>query len=398
MASHLRRTTCALMSVSDKTGLVDFARALAGRRRARLHRRHRQGAGGCRLAVNDVAELTGFPEMMDGRVKTLHPSVHGGLLASAPTRAHAAAMAEHGIAPIDLLVVNLYPFEATVAKARPFDDCIENIDIGGPAMIRAAAKNHAYVAVVRRSRRLRRRCWPRWPQHGGTTTLELRRRLAAKAFARTAAYDAAISGWFADAAATRPRPTARAFGGKLDQTLRYGENPHQSAAFYRAPASRARRRHRAAAAGQGAVLQQHQRHRRGLRTGRRVRSAPPRLRDHQARQSLRRGDRRQPRRRPIGKALACDPVSRLRRHRRGQPPARRRGGARRSPKIFTEVVIAPDADDEAIEIVAREEESARCCWPAACPIRAARGLTVELGGRRLPGADARQRRVSPRCS
>src|ERR1041385_2781947 len=145
----LRRITRALLSVSDKTGLVEFARALSH------HGIELVSTGGTAkalaeagLKVRDVSELTGFPEMMDGRVKTLHPKVHGGLLAIRDDAAHAASMREHGIAPIDLLVVNLYPFEATVAKGAAFADCIENIDIGGPAMIRAAAKNHNDVAVV----------------------------------------------------------------------------------------------------------------------------------------------------------------------------------------------------------------------------------------------------------
>ena len=149
MTDHLRRIARALLSVSDKTGLVDFARALAE------HGIELVSTGGTAkaladagLKVLDVSELTGFPEMMDGRVKTLHPKVHGGLLAIRDNDEHAAAMHAHGIRPIDLLVVNLYPFEATVAKGADFDDCIENIDIGGPAMIRAAAKNHADVAVV----------------------------------------------------------------------------------------------------------------------------------------------------------------------------------------------------------------------------------------------------------
>ena len=147
--TDLRRISRALLSVSDKTGLVDFARALSERGVELV------STGGTRkaladagLTVRDVSELTGFPEMMDGRVKTLHPKVHGGLLAIRDNADHAAAMQAHGIAPIDLLVVNLYPFEATVAKGADFDTCVENIDIGGPAMIRAAAKNHADVAVV----------------------------------------------------------------------------------------------------------------------------------------------------------------------------------------------------------------------------------------------------------
>ena len=147
--TDLRRITRALISVSDKTGLIDFARGLSS------HGVELVSTGGTAkaikdagLAVKDVSELTGFPEMMDGRVKTLHPKVHGGLLAIRDNKEHAAAMGTHGIRPIDLLVVNLYPFEATVAKGARYDDCIENIDIGGPAMIRAAAKNHGDVAVL----------------------------------------------------------------------------------------------------------------------------------------------------------------------------------------------------------------------------------------------------------
>src|SRR5882757_2044869 len=149
MTDHPRRVTRALISVSDKTGLIEFARSLAS------HGIDLVSTGGTAKAIKDaglkvmdVAELTGFPEMMDGRVKTLHPKVHGGLLAIRDNKEHAGAMAAHGIRPIDLLVVNLYPFEATVAKGAPYDDCVENIDIGGPAMIRAAAKNHTDVAVV----------------------------------------------------------------------------------------------------------------------------------------------------------------------------------------------------------------------------------------------------------
>ena len=157
MTDHLRRISRALLSVSDKTGLVAFARALADQGVELI------STGGTRKAladagldVRDVADVTGFPEMMDGRVKTLHPKVHGGLLAIRGNAEHRSAMAAHGIQPIDLLVVNLYPFEETVAKGADFETCIENIDIGGPAMIRAAAKNHADVAVDRRSPGLRR--------------------------------------------------------------------------------------------------------------------------------------------------------------------------------------------------------------------------------------------------
>jgi phosphoribosylaminoimidazolecarboxamide formyltransferase/IMP cyclohydrolase len=174
--------------------------------------------------------------MMDGRVKTLHPKVHGGLLAIRGNKEHVAAMEEHHIKPIDLLVVNLYPFEATVAKGASFDDCVENIDIGGPAMIRAAAKNHADVAVVVDPADYEK-VLGEMAKHSGMVSLELRQKLAAKAYARTAAYDAAISNWFADALHD-DAPDYRAFGGKLIEALRYGENPHQSAAFYRSPGER----------------------------------------------------------------------------------------------------------------------------------------------------------------
>jgi phosphoribosylaminoimidazolecarboxamide formyltransferase / IMP cyclohydrolase len=235
--SQLRRIARALLSVSNKTGLVEFARSLAS------HGIELVSTGGTAkalkdagLAVMDVSELTGFPEMMDGRVKTLHPRVHGGLLAIRDNKDHAAAMQAHGIRPIDLVVVNLYPFEATVAKDAGYDDCVENIDIGGPAMIRAAAKNHGDVAVVVDPEDYTT-LLGELSQNGGATTLALRKKLAAKAYARTASYDAAISNWFAQTLAD-PAPAYRAFGGGLVEALRYGENPHQSAAFYRSPDAR----------------------------------------------------------------------------------------------------------------------------------------------------------------
>src|SRR5271154_572319 len=237
MTDQLRRVTRALLSVSDKTGLLEFARALA------LHGVELVSTGGTAkaiaaagLKVRDVSELTGFPEMMDGRVKTLHPNVHGGLLAIRGKADHASSMKDHGIAPIDLLVVNLYPFEATVDKGAGFEECIENIDIGGPAMIRAAAKNHDDVAVVVEAQD-HQAVLDELAANQGATTLTLRRRLAAKAYARTAAYDAAISNWFAAELKT-DAPDFRAFGGRLIQALRYGENPHQHAAFYRTPDKR----------------------------------------------------------------------------------------------------------------------------------------------------------------
>ena len=186
--------------------------------------------------MKDVSDLTGFPEMMDGRVKTLHPAVHGGLLGIRANPEHQAAMLAHGIEPIDLLVVNLYPFEATVAANKPYDDCIENIDIGGPAMIRAAAKNHGDVAVVVDGADYAA-VLADLDAHEGAVTLTLRRRLAQKAYARTAAYDAAISNWLADELGEET-PPFRALGGAIAEVLRYGENPHQNAAFYRTPEKR----------------------------------------------------------------------------------------------------------------------------------------------------------------
>src|SRR6201746_2638727 len=237
MTDHPRRVTRALLSVSDKSGLIEFARALAG------HGIDLVSTGGTAkaiaaagLKVSDVSDLTGFPEMMDCRVKTLHPKVHGGLLAIRDNKEHVEAMKTHGIAPIDLLVVNLYPFEATVDKGAGYEDCIENIDIGGPAMIRAAAKNHDDVAVVGEASDYQA-VLDELATNKGSTSLGLRRRLAAKAYARTAAYDAAISNWFA-VQLKNDAPDYRAFGGRLIQSLRYGENPHQTAAFYATPNKR----------------------------------------------------------------------------------------------------------------------------------------------------------------
>lgn len=221
----------ALLSVSDKTGLIDFAKALADRGVELLSTggsaRAMREAG---LAVKDVAEVTGFPEMMDGRVKTLHPKVHGGLLALRDNEAHLAAMQEHGIEGIDLLVVNLYPFEATVAKGADYADCIENIDIGGPAMIRAGAKNHAFVNVVTDPEDYAA-LLDQLARNDGATTYSFRQQLALAAYSRTAAYDAAVSAWMAGALGNKA-PRRRAFAGTLKQTLRYGENSHQQAAFY----------------------------------------------------------------------------------------------------------------------------------------------------------------------
>ncbi len=227
----------AIISVSDKTGVIDLARSLMAARVEIL------STGGTAstlkaagIAVIDIADHTGFPEMMDGRLKTLHPRVHGGLLQIRGNEAHEAAAREHTIAPIDLLVVNLYPFEATVARGAAPDECIENIDIGGPAMIRAAAKNHASVTVVVDPtdygpliESLR--------ANAGGTTLAMRREFARKAYAMTAAYDGAISNWMGkewqqEAGETGAYPPSLTLQLHRTQIMRYGENPHQTAAFY----------------------------------------------------------------------------------------------------------------------------------------------------------------------
>jgi phosphoribosylaminoimidazolecarboxamide formyltransferase/IMP cyclohydrolase len=221
----------ALISVSDKSGLLDLARALAARGVELISTGGTSGmlrtAG---LKVRDVSDVTGFPEMMDGRVKTLHPNVHGALLALRDDDEHLLAMAAHGIEPIDLLIVNLYPFEETVAKGADHATCIENIDIGGPAMIRAASKNHKFVTVLTDPSDYQP-FLDQMAAHDGATTLTFRQKMALTAYAKTAAYDTAVSAWMAGQIGERT-PRHKTFGGKLAQGLRYGENPHQSAAFY----------------------------------------------------------------------------------------------------------------------------------------------------------------------
>jgi len=220
-----------LLSVSDKAGLVDLGRALAARGVELVSTggtaRALRDAG---LAVKDVSELTGFPEMMDGRVKTLHPKVHGGLLAVRDNPEHAQAMAEHAIGAIDLVVVNLYPFEATVAKGAGRDEVIENIDIGGPSMVRSAAKNHAFVTIVTDPADYGELIAELEAQGG--VSLDFRKKMAARAFAATAAYDAMISQWFAFADQGETFPEMLSVNGRRAAELRYGENPHQRAALY----------------------------------------------------------------------------------------------------------------------------------------------------------------------
>src|ERR1700742_820951 len=231
----LRPIRRALLSVSDKQGLVDFAKGLAAHGTALISTggtaKALRDAG---LAVADVSEITQSPEMMDGRVKTLHPKIHGGLLALRDHKYHAERMKTHVIESIDLLVCSLIPFEATVAKGADFDETIENIDIGGPAMTRSAAKNHGWVTVVVDVEDFKA-VLDEMAANNGATTQGLRRKLAQRAYARTAAYDAAVSNWFAGELAKdgdTETPRRRAFGGQLRQSLRYGENPHQEAACY----------------------------------------------------------------------------------------------------------------------------------------------------------------------
>jgi phosphoribosylaminoimidazolecarboxamide formyltransferase/IMP cyclohydrolase len=373
MPDQIRAIRRALLSVSDKSGLVEFAAALAkngvelvstgGTKRAL------SDAG---LKVSDVSDLTGFPEMMDGRVKTLHPNVHGGILAIRDNKEHAASMKDHAIAPIDLVVVNLYPFEETVAKGAGYDDCVENIDIGGPAMVRAAAKNHGDVAIVVDAAdyaELLREV----AAHGGTT-LAFRKRLAAKAYARTAAYDAAISNWFANELKD-DAPAWRSFGGRLVEKLRYGENPHQIAASYKGGEPRA------------GVLSARQLQGKELSYNN--------LNDTDAAyECVAEFDARRAaavvivkHANPCGvaesdtllgayeKALACDPVSAF-----GGIIATNRPldaeAAKAMVEIFTEVIIAPGASEDAIRIVGAKK-NLRLLLTDALPDPRAKGLTFK---------------------
>jgi phosphoribosylaminoimidazolecarboxamide formyltransferase/IMP cyclohydrolase len=348
-APDLVRVKRALISIYDKADLVQTAQALhdldvelvsTGGTKAAIEK-----AG---LPVKDVADLTGFPEMMDGRVKTLHPAVHGGLLGVRDAPEHKAAMEQHGIGAIDLVYVSLYPFEATVAKGGDFADCIENIDIGGPAMIRSASKNHGYVAVCTGPEDMAE-VVAALKAGGGSTTLELRKSLAARAFARTASYDSAIGAWFAGQLG-ETAPKRKTIAGELRQTMRYGENPHQSASFYVSPQPR----------------------RPGVATTRQLQGKElsyNNIADTDAAYELigefdpaasaavaiikhanpcgvaLGGDLKT----AYARALQCDPVSAF----GGIVAVNRkldRAAAEEIVKIFTEVVIAPDADDDAIAV------------------------------------------------
>ena len=374
MTEDLRRASCALISVSDKGGIVEFARALAGYGIELVSTGGtREALGKAGLAVIDIAELTGFPEMMDGRVKTLHPAVHGALLAVRGNPAHAEALHTHRIRPIDMVVVNLYPFEDTVARGADFAACIENIDIGGPAMIRSAAKNHADVAVLVDADDYAA-VLEELGRHGGRTSLALRKRLAAKAFARTAAYDTAIANWLAGELGERA-PAYRTFGGRLIEALRYGENPHQSAAFYRTPDAR----FGVATARQAQGKQLSYNNINDTDAAYEcvaefdpARTAACAIIKHANPCGVAEGESLSD---AYRKALACDPVSAY-----GGIVALNRtldaDAARAITEIFTEVIIAPDATEEAAAIVAARK-NLRLLIAGGLPDPRAAGLTAK---------------------
>ncbi len=342
----------ALISVYDKTGLIPFAKALVSQGVSLISTGGSAKAiAAAGLPVSDVASVTGFPEMLDGRVKTLHPAIHGGILARRDLTSHQDALGKHGLNEIDLVVVNLYPFEATVAGGADWATCIENIDIGGPSLIRGAAKNHDFVTVVTNPADYDRILGD-MQENGGATRLVTRRRLAGEAYARCSAYDAAIAGWMAGAR-DEMFPGVLPFAGTLRQTLRYGENPHQAAGFYANPSDR----------------------RPGVSTARQIQgkelsfnnindtdAAFETVCEHEA---------------PTvaiikhanpcgvasganlfeayGKALACDPVSAF-----GGIIAVNRAldaeTAEALSSLFAEVVIAPDADALALQILSRKTQ------------------------------------------
>ncbi|WP_119680089.1 bifunctional phosphoribosylaminoimidazolecarboxamide formyltransferase/IMP cyclohydrolase [Indioceanicola profundi] len=374
----------ALISVSDKTGLVDLGKALAARKVEIL------STGGSAktlleagVPVVEVGSHTGFPEMMDGRVKTLHPKIHGGILARRDEPGHVQAMEQHDIPGIDLVVVNLYPFEATVAKGADFETCIENIDIGGPSLIRGSAKNHDFVAIVTEPGDYAE-LLSQLEANDGRTGLEFRRRLAAKAYARTAAYDAAIGQWFAGQVG-QEYPQRFAIAGELRQTLRYGENPHQSAAFYVTGEKRP-----------------------GIATATQLQGKElsyNNLNDTDAAFELV-AEFEKPaiaiikHANPCGvaegesiheaylRALACDPVSAF-----GGIIATNRTldavTAEEIAKLFAEVVIAPDADEQARKLLA-SKKNLRVLLTGAMPDPAAKGLYHKSvsGGFLLQGRDS----------
>jgi len=369
----------ALISLSDKSGLEELAAGLArhgvdivstGGTAARLRE--------LGVAVRDVADLTGFPEMMDGRVKTLHPKVHGGLLGVRDNPEHAAAMEQHGIAPIDLVVVNLYPFLDTVMSGADRDTIIENIDIGGPSMVRSAAKNHAHVAIVTDPADYAA-LLEQLGANGGTT-LEFRKRLAAKAYALTAGYDSTISQWFAFADQGERWPASWTRASTLKMPLRYGENPHQQAALY-LPVGPAARGVAQAEQIQGKELSYNNLNdaNAALELAAEFRAGPPTV------VIVKHAN-------PCGvatrdtlvdawaEALACDSVSAF-----GGIVATNRpldaATAEAISQIFTEVVVAPDADDAARAIFAKKKNlRLLLTGELPDPARAGQTLAIIAGG------------------
>jgi phosphoribosylaminoimidazolecarboxamide formyltransferase/IMP cyclohydrolase len=379
----------ALISVSDKTGIAELATALANHGVELISTggtaRTLRDAG---LTVLDVADVTGFPEMLDGRVKTLHPAVHGGLLGIRGNADHAAAMEAHGIRGIDLIAINLYPFEETIARGADFAEAVENIDIGGPAMIRAAAKNHDGVVVLTDPEDYAP-VLAEMAANSGATLIETRKRLAAKAYARTAAYDAAIANWFA-ARLGETAPKHYTLPGTLRQTLRYGENPHQSAAFYVSPLNgRIRPGVATASQIQGKELSYNN------------------LNDTDAAYELvaefdpaasaavvivKHAN-------PCGVAIADSPVEAYQRALRCDPVSAFGGiialnrvldadTARAISEIFTEVIIAPDATPEAQAVLAKKK-NLRLLLAGGLPDPAEAGITLRTlaGGFLIQGRD-----------
>jgi len=344
----------ALISLSDKAGLDELAAGLA------KHGVEQVSTGGtaARLretgaAVRDISDLTGFPEMMDGRVKTLHPKVHGGLLGVRDNPEHVAAMAAHDIAPIDLVVVNLYPFLKTLMSGADRDTIIENIDIGGPSMVRSAAKNHAHVAIVTDPADYAA-LLAELQANNGSTSLEFRKRMAAKAFALTAEYDAIVSQWFAFGDQQRRWPESWTFSSKLKMPLRYGENPHQQAALY-LPVGPTARGIAQAEQVQGKELSYNNLNdaNAALELVAEFRDADPTIvivKHANPCGVARRASLLD----AWGEALACDSVSAF-----GGIVAANRpldaATAEAIAAIFTEVVVAPDADEDARAIFAKKK-------------------------------------------
>ncbi|MBA3577627.1 MAG: bifunctional phosphoribosylaminoimidazolecarboxamide formyltransferase/IMP cyclohydrolase [Sphingomonas sp.] len=380
----------ALISVSDKSGLDRLASALAARgvdlvstggTAAKLRENGAQ--------VRDISDLTGFPEMMDGRVKTLHPKVHGGLLGIRDNADHTAAMDEHGIAPIDLVVVNLYPFEATLMRGAGRDEIIENIDIGGPSMVRSAAKNHAFVTCLTDPSDYDE-LLAELDRNGGSTSLDFRKRMAAKAYALTAAYDSMISQWFAFGDQGQRWPESWTFSSKLKMPLRYGENPHQQAALY-VPAGPHARGIAQAEQVQGKELSYNNLNdaNAALELVSEFRSGDPTI------VVVKHAN-------PCGvatrpslldawtEALACDSVSAF-----GGIVAANRpldaATAEAIAQIFTEVVVAPDADEEARAIFARKKNlRLLLTGELPDPARGGQRMAVITGGLLVQDSDTGQ--------